>query len=272
MMEDIELLRDRRILAGPVLAAVLVPLLYLLDVSLDLIAITSAIVTITPAIWIRRSRWKEERRLGANISNFLRDMSESVRAGLPLYRAIEVAAEGDYGELTPHLKRMKREISAGLSFEEALEKFISRVKSPRVKRTVSLVLRASRAGGQMADVMKAAASRAERLTDYSEKRRSNIQSYTTIAYASFFVFLAVVYVLANVFIPSLVKAAVPKGIAGLSPAVNPEPYIDAFFYLALVQGGAAGVFAGKLGEGSAIAGLKHSIVLISIAYVFFFVI
>lgn len=261
-------MRDLRIFVGPIAAVVLGSMLLVLGFPLDKTIILSALVGILPLGLLKRSRWKEVRGVEENLADFLRDVSESVRSGIPLYQAIVTAAEGDYGKLTPHIRRMRREISAGLSFEEALERFAKRVAVPRVGRAVSLILRASRAGGKIADVMETASVRTRELSEHSEKRRSGMMIYTMISYISFFVFLTVVYALARVFIPAMAEAT---AAGGSGVVLHEEIYRNLLFYLAVAQGGAAGILAGKLGEGEVVAGLKHSVVLIAVAYIFFFV-
>ncbi|MBA7623530.1 hypothetical protein ES703_30926 [subsurface metagenome] len=120
-----------------------------------------------------------------------------------------------------------------------------------------------------ADVMETASVRTRELSEHSEKRRSGMMIYTMISYVTFFVFLSVVYALARVFIPAMAEAA---AAGGSEMVLQKEVYRNLLFYLAVVQGGAAGILAGKLGEGEVVAGLKHSIILIAVAYIFFFVI
>lgn len=97
-------------------------------------------------------------------------------------------------------------------------------------------------------------------------------SYTVIVYVAFFAFLGVVYALAAVFLPAIAKAQSATEASQLVGGFAKGQFYNVLFYLAVAQGGAAGVLAGKLGEGEITAGLKHSAILIVIAYVFFFVI
>lgn len=241
----------------------------LAGLPLDRTLIVSALIGILPFAALRYARWKEVREIEQSLPDFLRDLADSVRSGIPIHQAIKAAAGLNYGRLTPHIQRMKREISAGLSFEEALRRFASRVGTPRVERTVSLILRASRAGGRIADVLDAVSAMEMELAEHSRKQKSSMMGYAIIAYVAFFVFLGIVYSLAKIFLPAMVEAAAaePEAI----PGFDLEAFENAFFYLAVVQGGAAGILAGKLGEGRMVAGLKHSVLLIAVAYAFFFV-
>ncbi|MDF1558227.1 MAG: hypothetical protein P1P80_08645 [ANME-2 cluster archaeon] len=55
----------------------------------------------------------------------------------------------------------------------------------------------------------------------------------------------------------------------LSVGINIDDYIILFFHAALVQGLCSGLIAGQMGEGYVFAGLKHFILMMSIAYVAF---
>lgn len=257
---------------GPILGAALGAGLFFIGVPADRTLIISLIVALFPVAWVQRSEWKEREEIERNLADFLRDLSESIKAGMPVYQAIETAAEGDYGGLTPYVKQMRREILVGISFEEALERFADRAGTPRVNRMVSLVLRASRAGGNIGAVLEAASERARKHVEYTEERRRNTSAYVAIAYVAFFVFLGVIFALTSKFFPAMAEAAKSGASSRFLPGFEKGAYQDAFFYLAVVQAVATGTFAGKVGEGEATAGLKHTAVLVGVALVFFSII
>ncbi|UCC91734.1 MAG: hypothetical protein JSV39_00465, partial [Candidatus Aenigmatarchaeota archaeon] len=59
------------------------------------------------------------------------------------------------------------------------------------------------------------------------------------------------------------------GETATTPAMPVELYTQSFINFILIQGFFAGLATGKMAEGSIIAGLKHSIVLIVIGYTIF---
>jgi len=90
-----------------------------------------------------------ERRL----PDFLRDVAEAGRFGMILAEAIVVSSSGRYGKLTPEIKKMAAQISWGVPATEALRLFSQRVKTPMVERIVSIIVKSSDAGGDVADVL-----------------------------------------------------------------------------------------------------------------------
>jgi len=85
--------------------------------------------------------------------DFVRDLASSRRAGMTFTKAILFTSNGNYGVLTKEIKRIAQQISWGSSVEEALSEFAQRVNTTSVKRTISLIIEASRSGGNVADVL-----------------------------------------------------------------------------------------------------------------------
>lgn len=261
-----------KILSGPIIATLMGSLFFLVGMSPAKTLIISMVIGVLPFGLIRYSKWKRMRGVEENFSNFLRDLGESVSSGIPLYQAVKASAEKDYGKLSPHIHQMTREISLGLSFEEAFKRFGKRTGIPRVERAVMMVLRANSAGGKIDETMKTQATRTLEVVEQKEKRRANMLTYTIIAYASFFAFLAIIISLVEVFFPAMAEASGAAGSIGVFSGFTMKGIMDFFFYLAVVQAGATGILAGKLGEGKIVAGIKHIILLVIVTYVFFHVI
>src|ERR1041385_588206 len=100
---------------------------------------------------------KRIRAIDDKFPDFLRDLSESARAGMTLPRALVNASNGAYGELTSEIKKMAAQVEWGVNFSEVIERFADRVGSPLIDRTVSLIVEAQRAGGSMVAILGAAA-------------------------------------------------------------------------------------------------------------------
>ncbi|MBI2077000.1 MAG: type II secretion system F family protein, partial [Euryarchaeota archaeon] len=104
-------------------------------------------------------RGQRIRNLEARFPEFLRDLAASHKSGLTLNASVAISARGEYGELTPEIRKMADQLSWNLSFEEALRLLAERVQTPLVQRTASLIIQAGKSGGNTTDVLLAAASR-----------------------------------------------------------------------------------------------------------------
>lgn len=217
-----------------------------------------------------------KRRLEARFPDFLRDIAVARRSGLTLAGAVQVAARGDYGELTPHVRRMADQIAWNVTFNEALQHFSARVRTSLITRTVLLIEEASRAGGSVTDVIMAAARDAREAKNLEEERRVSMGLYVAIIYITFFVFLGVVVVMQNSFIPEILAAgdasmeAARAGVGNLAfSGVTLTDYRTFYFVAALAQGLGNGLVAGVIENGQATSGLRHSVAMALIAWLVF---
>lgn len=206
--------------------------------------------------------------------DFLRDLSESSRAGMTLPRALVNAAHGAYGGLTPEIKKMASQVEWGVNFAEVIERFADRVRSPLIDRTVSLIVEAQRAGGSMVEILGAAADDAREIKQIVTSRSNQMAAYMMVIYISFFVFIAVVLVLQAQFIPAFKIAVDAAGsgsrVGGLQfKQFDPEDFNTIFFHASLVQGIGGALVGGVLTKGNAITGLKSGVIMIISAWLSF---
>ena len=93
-----------------------------------------------------------------------------------------------------------------------------------------------------------------------------------IIYLSFFVFLFIVYVLAAQFVNMVPVGAAAENLSeGMTMLAqyDADRYILLMFHATLIQGFCSGLVAGAMGSGSAYSGLKHSLIMVAIAYLTF---
>ena len=219
---------------------------------------------------------REARRIEAidtKFPEFLRDLAESQRSGMTLTEAVLTASKGQYGELTGDIRKMAAQIEWGVSFSDALLRFSSRVNTPLIGRTVSLVIEASNAGGNVVDVLTAAADDAREIQQIVKERKQSMSIYVMIINIAFAVFIGVIAVLNAQFIPEVAKAvskADGVSIGGLNfRAFDEDDFKILFFHAAVIQGLGGGLVGGVMSGGKLIHGLRHSFILIVIAWVLF---
>jgi archaeal flagellar protein FlaJ len=220
----------------------------------------------------RRMRHLEQR-----FPDFLRDVASSHQGGMTLPNAVAVAARGEYGPLTPEIRRMADQLSWNVAFEEALERFAQRVDTPLVHRAVNLILEANRSGGATTEVLLAAARDAREIKTLEAERHLGMSLYTIVIYITFLVFLAVAAVMYAQFVPQLVasseavqQAGAIDPVAGLGgPQLRLEDFQLFYFMAAVVQGLGDGIVAGLMGSGRAVLGLRHSFVMVLLSYLTF---
>jgi len=178
-----------------------------------------------------------------------------------LPQAVEEASKRRYGPLTAELKRMVAHMSWGSSFEKALQSFGERASTSLVRRSIPIVVEAGRSGGQVEKVFEPLGRFVQSSLTAEKERQAQIRPYIAIVYVSFFVFLFTVIMLFKTFF--LQMAELPGLQAALLSSAEARTL---FFHMSVVQALFSGLVAGKMGEGTVSAGLKHSVILLVAGY------
>ena len=206
-------------------------------------------------------------KIEKHFPDFVRDLAESKKSGMTFTKAIMLASKGNYGELTPEIQKMARQISWGASVNEALLSFAKRVNTPLINRIISIIVEASRGGGSTADVLEAAAKDAAEIKFLQSERRSSMWSYVIIVYVGALAFLAIILILCTQFVPTLSEGSAT--LPGMGGGMSKEEVIRIFFYASMIQALGSGIVAGVFESGRLSDGVKHAFILVLITWLFF---
>lgn len=235
---------------------------------------------IGPYGFYKAAKQKRIKQIEERLPEFLRDVAEAGRFGMTLADAIVVASSGRYGTLTPEIKKMAAQIEWGVPANEALRLFAERVKTPLVQKMISIIMKASDAGGNVADVLTMVAHDARENILTEAEKSIEMSTYVAVIYIAFGVFLATVVILMTSFLPTMQEAGMQleekmegvelsggmSGVGQLDISVLPE--ISMLFLLAaLVHAVGDGLMAGVLQKGSISIGMRHSFIMIIMAFV-----
>lgn len=221
---------------------------------------------------------KEVAAIEGRLPDFLRDVAEAGRFGMTLADAIVVASSGRYGRLTSEIEKMAAQIQWGVPASEALKLFNERVKTPMVSRVVSIIVKSSDAGGDVADVLTMVSHDAKetQLTEY--ERSIAMSTYIAVIYISFFVFLVTIAIINATFLPKMLEASESLTTSGgdsggsvESPLASDLPNVVesiklAFFLAAIIHAVGDGLLAGVLDNGRVISGFRHSFLMLLIGF------
>ena len=216
-------------------------------------------------------RLRRVRKIDERFPDFVRDLAEARRAGLTFTKAIMYASKGNYGVLTSEIKKISQQISWGSSIDDALNAFAKRVNTKLIKRTISLIVEASRSGGNVADVLDAASNDAREIRLLEAERRANMMAYVTVIYVGMGVFLMIIVILCGSLIPAMTgKESLSLSTAtGVTGAITKEQIIPVFFYANLTQSIGMGLVAGVFEEGRIVSGVKHVFIMVLITWLVF---
>jgi flagellar protein FlaJ len=219
--------------------------------------------------------FREQRRVNSlenALPNFFRDLAGMNDSGMTLPNAVHIVAGAEYGTLTPHIRKLDLDMSWGAGFVEAMYHFGKDLGTPLADRSVDLIAKASKAGGDISEVLRAAAKDTFEVVNLHQERSNNMLIYVIIVLVSFAVFLFVIAILISSFLTTMATAgasASAAGARGFMGQVDLFLYTRLFTHAALLQGFFSGLVAGQMGEGRLIAGLKYSAIMVIIAWATF---
>jgi flagellar protein FlaJ len=226
------------------------------------------------------SRFVRIKEIERRLPEFLRDVAEAGRFGMTLAEAVVVASAGRYGPLTAEIRKMAAQITWGVPATEALRLFAQRVKTPMVERVVSIIVKSSDAGGDVADVLTMVSHDTREIQLTEEERKIAMSTYIAVIYISFLVFLVTIAILNATFLPKMREAGAAIAASGGDTALNASPLptnIDdvinslqlAFFIATFAHAMGDGILAGVLDNGQVANGFRHSFIMLFMTVGFF---
>jgi flagellar protein FlaJ len=244
-----------------------VPLIF----ETDQLVFISLIVAIFPPALLNYldARWKMS--ADKNIPEFVRELAEAGRTGVTLTRAIDLASKRKYGPLSTELERVTVKLSWGGNLEEAMNDFAERVDTRLARRTAVLITEINRSGGEIKDVLEIVSKHAGELESIEEEKRSQLKMYVAIIYVAFFVFLFIDSLLLKTLFAQMASLkGMTSAAGGLFAIGDIESIQRMMFHMCIIEGFFGGLVAGKMGEDSIGAGLKHSVILMTVGFLTFF--
>jgi flagellar protein FlaJ len=164
-------------------------------------------------------------------------------------------------------------MSWGTGFVEAMYRFGKSLGTPLADRSVDLIAKASKAGGDISEVLRAAANDTFEVVNLAQERRNNMLIYVIIVIVSFTVFLFVIAVLVSSFLSTMATAGTAAQVTAASSKfmsrIDLPAYKRLFSHAAMIQAFFSGLCAGQMGEGRVIGGLKYSAIMLIVAWVTF---
>jgi flagellar protein FlaJ len=240
---------------------------------IDDFAVFAVLIAIVPLALLDFKEQRRVKNLEEALPNFFRDLAGMNDSGMTLPNAVHLVANAEYGTLTPHIRKLDNEMSWGVGFVEALGHFGKTIGTKLSDRSIDLIAKASKAGGDVSEVLRAAARDTFEVVNLAQERGNNMLIYVVIVLVSFGVFLFVIGILVSTFLTTMATAGAAASQAGAGAGfigrIDVPAYKRLFAHAAMIQGFFSGLMAGVMGEGRVVAGLKYSAIMLLIAWVAF---
>ena len=237
-------------------------------------------ISVVPIALLHAGTNRRGESIDKNLPLFLLSLVSAVNSGSSLLRAIEESAGRQMGSLTPMLKNLRANISWGMPHDEALDTFTNKVQTKLARRVATLLQIAMDIGGDVASTLDLVQKHVSDMQRIEQERKAALAPYLYTIYISFVVFIAVAVLLTSQFFTeienvqtSLRQTAedtnISLGMFGALLGVDVSELTSIMFHMGLVEAVFGGLAAGKISQGSFIAGIKHIVIMIIIAVLAF---
>jgi len=118
-----------------------------------LVVFTTAIAFWLPVFYVGRRKAKRQSDFDMQLPDALQLIVNSLRAGFSFNKAMEVASQATTPPISTDFASVQREVSLGMSIEDALQSMARRAQSPEFDIVVSAYLIQREVGGNLAVIM-----------------------------------------------------------------------------------------------------------------------
>ncbi len=246
---------------------IIISLVFLKKLAFLLVGL-GIIIAVLPFIVSYLTSVRKEREKETRFLEFIRELTDSVKAGTPISKSILAVSKKDFGSLTSNVEKLSNQINFGIPLRQALRTFASDTRSEIISRTIELIIQAETSGGDIAEALNAAVKSVSEIEKIKKERKSQVYSMMVQGYIIFLIFIAIMLFVQIKFLPLISNAlAGTTNLGGITLQTTGFKVIQkTFIYLILIQAFFSGLVIGKLSEGSIKFGLKHSVILVIISY------
>ena len=235
---------------------------------------------------------QRQKNIEARFPDFIRYLAGAIRSGMPVSKAIVYVAKTDFGDLTPYVRKLANQMEWSIPVHKALNTFANETRNTVIKRSIATIIEAEQAGGNLEDVLESVTQSVIEIKKMKQRRKASIHSQVIQSYVIFVVFLVVMIVVQNMVVPYVVSMGQMEVRGAEEGIISPLGGIvetikfdfssfaafsrttgawfvslrGVFLMIALIQGFFTGVVIGKLAEGEMKPGLKHSLILMTLAF------
>ena len=237
--------------------------------TLDDPIIISLLIMLVPFLLFYETQTRRIKAIEDSVPVLLRRMAAINDVGMTLSDAIRSITKINLGVLSTEVKLIYKDIVWSNSVLGAMEKFERRIRTVSISRIVTLITKASESTGNIKETLRVAANESTLSNKLNKQKFAVLFSYLIVVYMSFAVFLLVLYVFATMFLPKIPDVSSTAGSGMLMISSQKLEYTLLFMHASVIQGFFSGIIVGQMMGESVYDGLKHSVIMMTVAYLFF---
>ncbi|PTD94415.1 hypothetical protein C9439_02545 [archaeon SCG-AAA382B04] len=238
--------------------------------SIEMYSMILMLISLTPIAVFYEIRNYRETKIRNEFPDLLRVLEGLNKTGMTLKKTLLEASEIP-GIVGKSLKDVKRGLKWDFNLRNLIKYFANRLNEINITRSIIIILEGTRAHGNISSVLKVTKKDSIKRKKLKEKRKMNIRPYILLVWVAFLVFLFTSYIFQVQFLGSIPKGGLETGRFGFSIG-QIEMIKDIIGHSSMIMGFISGIIAGELSQGTILAGIKHAIVMVSLAYLTFYLI
>jgi flagellar protein FlaJ len=217
------------------------------------------IVGHAPAAYAHSYYARRGRGLESEITNFLRDFTETRKTGASPESCMENLAGRNYGRFTKHLSTASRQIRWGLPFKTIYETLRTKIRSWLALINLYLMVDAIEVGGGTPETMETLTRFSELLSSQEKEKKEMLKPLLIMPYigAAILLFSTIVFLsFTQTVLYSYAHQAIP--FSQFATIIVPPLILQAYL---------TGIVTGKISSTTVSAGFKHALILVVLAVV-----
>ncbi|MEM4757918.1 MAG: type II secretion system F family protein [Nanopusillaceae archaeon] len=241
--------------------AILLFFILILNISLNL---KIAIVFFLVGLYLLKyfKEYLEDKELEESFPIFLRDLSQYIKIGIPLDRAIQNIMSNNYGrKLNKIIKAIFLQMNYGIPFDIAIQNIANKIKVKTVKESLIAISQLLKSGGDIGNLFESMSEMFYILNNMKKERLSNVRVLTFSYYGLFILIIFVIFAV-SAFVSRITISYFPEIITQYKNISSIFLIVNSIF---------TGLVIGKISTGKIISGIIHSIFLLLISILFILV-
>ncbi len=213
-------------------------------------------------------KYMENKRLKdmeSRFPDFLRDLSENIKAGMTLVDSIKFLAKTDYGALSDEIKRVSVRLH-WVSIKDALLEMRARLsRSPLMARAVDILLEAYISGGNLSKTLDSLSKATYELKSVEDDRKAVLSEQSMMIIVISLIFIGISVSLFKLIVP-IIAAQTGNYMSFLRIGeVSIDYYRQLFFVAIIVQSIMGGILSGYVSDNSFAVGMRNAVILLGIS-------
>ncbi|MBT4136188.1 hypothetical protein HOD75_01820 [archaeon] len=212
--------------------------------------------------------------------DFLQLMSSNLRAGMTIDRAMLLSSRPEFAPLDAEIIQTGKDIATGKDIGSSLMAMSKRINSPKINKTILLIISGIKAGGDIAILLEETAVSMRERGFVEKKAASNVLMYVIFIFLAVSIFAPALFSLSVILVKVLTSilsglpeiestASLPFSLSKVSVSVNFIKYFSLIFMIVIDV--FASLILGLVSKGEEKEGLRFLPIILVLSITIFFI-